>query len=285
MTEIAETTSEVTPVATESVSMFGADGNFNEGGMETAGIPEDLRGNQTLQTTKSVASMASQLVNAQGLIGKNANMAVIPTELSTDLERAEFNKLCGCPDTPDEYTITHAEELGEVDAEVELGFKNLAHSHGLRPETVQALSELDDARMMNMREAMANADVQAKSDAEETLKKQWGAAYDERIHLANRMVSENASDTNKEAILNSIGNDPVVADFLANMAKKFVEHKIISADVSTPTPLDALAKADELRSTPGYVTGELANTSPAKYKQITQQISGLMQQAYPEPGN
>jgi hypothetical protein len=287
MTEIAETTSVETPVAESTVSTgyIGDDGNFTDNWMEQAGIPEDQRSNQTLMATKSVASMASQLTNAQSLIGKNANMAVIPTEQSTDLERAEFNKLCGCPDTPDEYTITHAEDIGEVNAEVEMGFKNLAHSHGLRPETVQALTELDDARMLGMRQAMADAEIQAKADCEEGLKKQWGAAFEERSHLANRMVSENASDENKEAVLKAIGNNPIVCDFLANMAKKFVEHKVISADVNTPTPLDAKAQADTLRSTPGYISGELANTSPARYKQITLEISALMDQAYPEPGN
>jgi hypothetical protein len=66
------------------------------------------------------------------------------------------------------------------------------------------------------------------------------------------------------------------------MAKKFVEHKVITADINTPTPTDALAAAETLRNTPGYITGELANTSPARYKQITQEISSLMEQAYPE---
>jgi hypothetical protein len=287
MTEVAETTSVETPVAAETVSTgyIGDDGNFTDGWMEKAGIPEELRSNQTLATTKSVASMASQLTNAQSLIGKNANMAVIPTEQSTDLERAEFNKLCGCPDTPDEYVITHAEGMGEIDAETETAFKNLAHSKGLRPDVVQALIELDDARMLNMQQSMENAQIQEKADTEEALKKQWGGAYEERMHLANRMIAENATDENKQAVLDKIGNDPIVADFLANMAKKFVEHKIISADVNTPTPLDAKAQADDLRNTPGYITGELANTSPARYNQITQKITTLMEQAYPEQGN
>lgn len=286
MSEATETTSEETQVATESVSMFGDDGStFTENWMETAGVSEELRSDLTLKSTKNIAGLASQLVNAQKLIGQNANMAVIPTDQSTDLERAEFNKLCGCPDTPAEYTITHAEEVGEVDAETEMGFKNLAHSHGLRPETVQALIELDDARMLAMRQGMEDEKVQKATDCTEALKKQWGGAYEERLHLANRMIAENASEDNKAEVLNAIGANPIVADFLANMAKKFVEHKIINADINTPTPLDAKAQADTLRQTPGYISGELANTSPSRYKQITQEITALMEQAYPESGN
>ena len=202
MSEIAENTSVETPVANDSVSTsyIGENGEFTEDWMEKAGVSEDLRGDLTLKSTKSVASLSSQLVNAQKMIGKNPNMAVIPTEQSTEEERNEFYKLCGRPDTPDEYAITHAEGIGEVDVEVEGAFKNLVHSEGLRPETVQKLIELDDARMMAMRQAMENAEIQKTADCEEALKKQWGAAFDERRHLANRMIAENATDENKEEV-------------------------------------------------------------------------------------
>jgi hypothetical protein len=280
MTEVAENTSaEAGSEVAVSTSFIGEDGNFTENWMETAGVHEDLRGNQTLLTTKNVASMASQLVNAQKMIG--ANTTTIPNEQSTEVEWAEFHKACGRPDTPDEYQITHAEGM-EIDAEVEGALKNLAHSHGLRPATVQALIELDDQRMLAMNQAIEDAKVQRTAECEETLKKQWGAAYDERVHLANRMVAENATEENKAEVLDAIGSNPIVCDFLANMAKKFVEHKVISADVTQPTPNDALAEADVLRNTPGYITGELANTSPAKFKQITEQITALMKKAYPE---
>ncbi len=280
MTEVAENTSEETQVASETVSEF--DGNLGEGWMEKYGVSEDLRSNQTLLTTKDVAGMASQLVNAQKMIGQNPNMAVIPTEQSSETEWSEFHKATGRPDTPDEYQIAHPEGV-EVNAELETSFKGLVHSEGLRPSTVQKLSDFYENTIAGMRQAMVDSQVQAKTDCEEALKSKWGAAYDERLHLTNRMVAENATDENKDHVLASIGNDPVVADFLANMAAKFVEHRIITADINQPTPPDALAAAETLRNTPGYINGELANTSPARYKQITKEISALMEQAYPEP--
>ena len=232
-----------------------------------------------------MAGLASQLVNAQKMIGKSADMVVVPTEKSTQAEWDEFHSKTGRPDTIDGYEISHAEGIGEIDAEVETALKNFAHSKGLSPATVQGLIELDDARMLAMRQAMDDADVAEKQTTEEALKKQWGGAYEERLHLANRMINENASEENKEAVLEVIGNNPIVADFLANIAKKFVEHKIINADVSQSTPVEALGKAEELRNTTGYITGELANTSPVRYKQITQEIATLMETAYPEKGN
>jgi len=284
MTEVAENTSVEEPVAGETVSTnyIGEDGNFTEGWMEHAGVAEDLRSDLTLKSTPSVAAMASQLVNAQKMIGKQPNMMVMPTEQSSQTEWDEFHKACGRPDTPDEYEITHLEELGEVNQEMESAFKNLAHSLGLSPTAVQKLIELDDSRMMGMRQAMQESEMQAMEKCQADLKEQWGAAYDERMHLANRMIEENTTDETKEALLGKIGNDPLVADFLANMASKFVEHKVISADVTKHTPSDALAEADMLRNTPGYLNGELKKTSPSRYNQITREIAALYAEAHPE---
>lgn len=283
MTEVAEVSGETQEVPVSTI--IGEDGNFTENWMETAGVEEDLRADLTLKSCKNVKGMASQLVNAQKMIGKNANMVVVPTEQSTQSEWDEFYSKTGRPETVDDYAITHAEEIGDIDGEVEAAFKNLAHSEGLRSSTVQKLIELDDQRILGMRNAMVKAQEAELTACEEKLKEQWGAAYDERMHLANRMIAENTTEDTKDSVLNAIGNSPVVADFLANIAKKFVEHKVITADLDMPTPVEALAEAEKLRATPGYLSGELAKTSPARVKQITAEIATLTQKAYPKKGN
>lgn len=284
MTEVAENTSAEEQVAESTVSttsFIGEDGNFTENWMETAGVHEDLRGDLTLKSTKSVASLASQLVNAQKMIGKSGNMVVIPDENSTEAEWQNYYDQTRGVDTAGDYVLEHDEAVGEINADVETALKELAFSEGMRNSTLQKLIALDDQRMIAMREAMDNAKVQEKAAAEEALKKEWGAAYEQRLHLANRMINENVSDENKEAVLDAIGNDPRVADFLANIAKKFVEHKVIDADVTESTPNDAKAEIEVLRNTPGYVTGELAKTSPARHRQITEQLEVLYKKAFP----
>jgi hypothetical protein len=269
-------------VSDAPTSYIGEDGNFSDGWMEKAGVPEEMWSNPTLTSTKSVASMASQLINAQKMIGKQPNMAVLPSDQSTQVEWDEFHKACGRPDTADEYTITHHEDIGEFNAETETAFKNLAHSLGLKQDAVQKLMELDDTRIMGMRQAMQEADAQKTEQCQADLEKKWGNAYEQKLHLANRMIEENTTDETKDMLLSKIGSDPVVAEFLANMAGKFVEHKIISADVSKHTPSDAKAQAEVLRNTPGYMNGELKKTSPSRYAQITREITALYQEAFHE---
>ncbi len=273
---------EETIVAEASPVLVGEDGNFSENWMEVANVSEDLRADPTLKSTKNVAGLASQLVNAQKMIGQNTNTIALPTETSTEVEWDEFHKKMGRPDTADEYEITHLEGMGEIDAVTEKSFKELVHLEGLKPATVQKLIEFDDNRMLALRQAMTDGDTLKRTEANDKAKAKWGSACEEREHLANRMVEENTTEESKQAVLDIIGNDFVIADFLANIAKKFVEHKIISADVDKVTPVEALAKAEELRNTAGYVSGELSKTSPARYEQITAEIAALYKSAYPE---
>ena len=265
------------PVVDPAPAAF--DGNLPDGWMEDYGVAEDLRGDLTLKSTKHIATMASQLVNAQKMIGKNTTS--IPNADSPQTEWDSFHDNFR-PATAGDYEMNHLEGAGEINAEVESQMREFFHSEGLRASTVQKLVELDDARMMDMRAAFDKAEEQKNADCESACKKEWGAAYDERLQLANRMINENVSEEKRAYLLEKIGNDAAVSDFLANIASKFVEHKIIDATITQNTPLDALAKADELRNTPGYINGELANTSPARYKQITQELADLYADAYPE---
>jgi hypothetical protein len=279
MTEVAEQASaEETQVATETVSYVGEGGILNEGWMEGLGVHEDLRNDLTLKSTKNVAGLASQLVNAQKMIGKN--MTSLPNADSTDVEWDAFKDNFR-PATAGDYTFEHIEGM-EVNEEFETSIKEFAHQKGWRQEDVQDLIALDDARIAGMKDAIAQAEAQKMTDAETALKKEWGGAYEERLHLANRMINDNVSEENKAAILEQVGNNPVIANFLADIAAKFVEHKIIDASITKSTPMDAIAKAEELMHTAGYITGELAKTSPARHKQITEEIAALNAEAYPE---
>ena len=277
MAEVAENTS--AEAGSEETVSTEFDGNLGDGWMEKYGVAEDLRGDQTLQTTKHIGALASQLVNAQKMIGKNTTS--IPNEDSPQTEWDAFHDNFR-PATAGDYTFDHAEGIGEIDEALETQMKDFFHAEGLRKSTVDKLVALDDTRIMGMRQALADAQDKKLADAETALKTQWGSAYDERLHLANRMVNDNTTDETKQQILDEMGNNPVIANFLADIASKFVEHKIIDATITQNTPIDALAKADELRNTPGYISGELANTSPSRYKQITLEISALMEEAYPE---
>ena len=112
---------------------------------------------------------------------------------------------------------------------------------------------------------------------EAALRQQWGAAYDERLAAANRMIAENTTEQNKPAILARIGNDPVVADFLATIAKKNFSEDTAPGHQETSTALtpgEAKLKMNELVAERA-AQPNLRGDNPSKYTRLNQEIERL----------
>ena len=63
------------------------------------------------------------------------------------------------------------------------------------------------------------------------------------------MIGENVAADDEEKVLEVIGNNPYVADFLANIGKKFMEGKLVTPDAvpeGARTPAEAKLKMNEL---------------------------------------
>ena len=280
--EVATTeASEETQVATdEAVSLIDSEGKFSEGWKDS--LPEEIRGEKCLDTFGDLSGAMKMLVHAQKSIGKDK--IVMPTEKSTQAEWDSFYEIMGRPKTPEEYVWEPGEGIAEyVDPNLTAEARTLFHELGFSSKQAEALFAFEEKRITGALEQQEVVAAQAMKESEEALRAKWGGAYDQRLHLANKMVAENTTEETKQPILDTIGNNPVVADFLATIAKKFVEGGIITGtEADMPTPVEATAKADELRATPGYLDGQLKKTNPAKHRQITQDISALYEQAHPE---
>ena len=275
-----ETTAVETEAGTEAFSWVNDEGKLSEGWKER--LPEDIRGEKSLDTFDDIPGMAKMLVHGQKMVGRNR--IALPTEVSTPEEIDEFYRQIGRPETKDDYKMEVPDELADVmDANVIEGAKELFHKIGLTQAQADALFAFDQKRYSDAMQGNEALVEQATKDAEAALRNKWGAAYDERLHIANKMIADNTDDSNREQVLASIGNNPVVADFLATIGKKFMEGGLVDGvSTSINTPLEAKAKADELRSTPGYLNGQLAKSNPSMHARITEQITEQMKLAYPE---
>ena len=271
---------ETTAVETEAFSWVNEEGKLSEGWKEQ--LSEDIRGEKSLDTFDDIPGMAKMLVHGQKMLGRDK--IALPTEVSTPEEMDEFYRQIGRPETKDDYKMEVPDELADVmDANVIEGAKELFHKIGLTQAQADALFAFDQKRYSDAMQGNEASSEQATKDAEAALRSKWGAAYDERLHIANKMIADNTDDSNREQVLASIGNNPMVADFLANIGKKFMEGGLVDGvSTSINTPLEAKAKADELRSTPGYLNGQLAKANPSMHARITEQITEQMKLAYPE---
>ncbi len=260
-----------TTVAPES--FVGTDGVFAED-WQSKLQDESLRGDQTLKTLKNVESLAKSYVHVRKQVP--LDKIAIPGVNATEQELSAFHEALGRPPTAEEYVMDVPEDNKEDFSEELIGeARGIFHGIGLNQKQVDTLWEFEQKRLATANKALDDFEEQEKSEAETALRNKWGTAYDENIHLGNRMISENSLDgEERDYLIAEYGNSPRLANFLANIAKKFVEHKIIT-DVETPSA-DLEGKIAELMNTPAYKDPEF--TDRAEHKRVVDQVYALREQ-------
>lgn len=263
-------------VTPEVVTFVNPDGTFKDGWQDKF-IPEDFRPLGVYKTVTDVPSAMKRLGELEKLRGKQGKGIMPLTPDSTPTERDLFYKALGRPDKPDDYKWEAPKELAQYyPAETLKDAMGELHKAGLTQEQVASVLALDVKRTQTGLESMQKAQEAAVEQATIALKAKWGEAYDERIHLANRMIAENVAEADRPAILEKIGNDPIVADFLATIGKKFTEGKIVNTDQAPGkmTPAEAKLKMDELIGE-RLADMNMKSNNPAKFKRLSDEINRL----------
>jgi hypothetical protein len=278
MSEVEPTVAEpvVEPVAatTETPSLLNDEGNFNDGWKSN--LPEEIRENSAFTNVKNIGDMGNQLINAQKAIGKDK--VALPGDNASPEEWAEFHSQTGRPATPADYVIDIADEAKEIVApELLESFREVAHKAGLTQKQIETVIGFEIENSLKGIEAMNGDTEREKAKAGEALREKWGADYESRLHITNRVIAENAEGEDKAYILSKIGNDPIIGNFLANIGSRFQEARIMTGEKSgIPSPSEARSKANELRTT-DYLTGEMKRNNPELHDRTTREIQELTQ--------
>jgi len=265
---------ELTPVP-----LVDADGKFSENFKES--LAEEIRGEKILDNLGDFHGAMKQLVHAQKQIGKDK--VVLPDEKSTENDWNMFFDQIGRPKTAGDYKFVKDESLPEdiYDDTLITSFLEGAHKAGFTQKQIDFMRTFESMRLKSGLESMQAQKDKELREVTEALKAKWGAAYDQRLHLANLMVNENSEEgEERDMVLSIIGNNPIVADFLANIAKRFMEDKAITGSMTTPTPSEAIKEAEKLRATPGYLDGKLFESNPIRHNEITKKIQELYEVAH-----
>jgi len=122
-------------------------------------------------------------------------------------------------------------------------------------------------------EEMARSGEAEQKETQAALEEKWGVdAYNDRMHFAKRLVEDNTTPENKQALLDAIGSNQHILEFVAEFGMKFKEAKRIDPDgtaKSVLTKQDHLGRARELMETPGYTKGTLP---PAQMERLQKEI-------------
>jgi hypothetical protein len=263
-------------------TFIGDDGKFQPGWKEYY-VPEEMRTDKVFDTFDDVAGSLKMLGSLQGMIGKKG--LIVPGEASPPTEWDNFHRGLGRPDTKDQYTMKVPEDLIETyDENLVAKAREMFWELGYNQKQVDRMWAFEEERIRGAMEIIAKAESDKFLEA-----KKWGEDNPQEAHLANRIIAENVENQEeKEALLGVIGNNTVVANFLATIGKKFMEHKIIT-ETEQPhgmTSGEALTEAKKIEQTPGFLLPDekgqlLRDSNRPEYDRLEKERDRLYQLANP----
>ena len=218
-------------------------------------IPEEIRDHKSLAHFTDVGAMAKSLVNAQSMIG--ADKVAIPGKHATDEDWGEVWRKLGRPDTPDGYELVNEMPEGiEQNDDMLNWFRNTAHEIGMTPTQAQKMLGRYNQFLGTQMGADEGQIEQLRETTEIELKKEYGAAFADRVSNGNAVMQEFGGEGLTELQLADgrlLGDHPDIIKLMVNVGE-FINSKI-GEDVLAGTkssgglaPDDARAKLEEIRA-------------------------------------
>lgn len=198
--------------------------------MTEAGLPDDLRSNQTLQQFKGATikdvlpQLGKSYVEARSMIGKKAYE--LPQPDWTPEKYAEWNKTIGVPDSPDKYELPAEDLLNKagIPKDVLSVASKKFHELGLTPRQVKGL--LNDWYVQDAVKGAELQEQQRKQEAEKMaseLQKQHGDKLEAKKNMVRSLFATHGGTIAERLEKAGFGNDPELFNALAGIAEKFSE--------------------------------------------------------------
>lgn len=204
-------------------------------------LPDDLKAEKALESIQDIPGLAKSYIHAQKLVG--ADKIPVPNKFATDEDwQAVYSKL-GRPENPDAYEF-NLKENSNIDENALKGFKETAHKNGLLPKQAEAIMNFYNDMTQNYIEDLNSKSEQGRSNAEQALKKEWGAAFDNKVQQASTIANKYINNDFAHLTLSDgtkIGDHPDFIKAFANIANDLGEDKLVAAQgpqYMTPAEID-----------------------------------------------
>lgn len=237
-----------------------------------ASLPDDLKQEKSLSSFKDVATLAKSYVHAQKSLGSRIP---IPDPTNAEALNEIYTKL-GRPESPDKYEIQRVEGLNYNEA---LESKILEQAHRLGLNHQQA-SELVNWTAQDHAESVAAL----RESTEQTLKQEWGQAYDKNIALAQRGLRAFADKELLELIDSTgLGNHPAMIRLAHSIGSALGEDSAIGSGGTgnTMTPADAKSQIGRIMADPNHLYHAQHAGKPG-HKEAVAEMQRLFQMAHPQ---
>ncbi|HEU4635535.1 MAG TPA: hypothetical protein VFS41_05110 [Edaphobacter sp.] len=273
----------------------GGNGGAGTGGEGTGGgggggdflsqLPEDIRGDSSLKDIKDIAGLAKGYVNAQRLIGYDK--VAIPKEDSPKEVWDQYYAKIGRPATPEEYKLPKVESKIKIEENDPVigSFRTKAHELGLNGKQVAGLYQWFIETQNGIHDSNMGNWQKNQEQAAATLKKDWGAAYDQNISLAQQAVEQLGGAPLKELLDSSrLGDHPALIKVFHEVGKLLAEEGRLDGKASlgeAMSPGEAQARIKEKKADPNFLKAYTNPRDPG-HQHAVEEMQKLYKFAFPE---
>lgn len=218
-----------------------------------AGVGNEWAEDSSMQNIKSIEDLAKGYVHAQRMVGKDK--VVLPSDLSTDDEKREFLHKMGLPKDKEEYKINRAEE-SKVSDDFANSFIERAYAQGIMPSQAQDMLDFYEDQVGAEEKVQAQMMEQDMTSTVEALKGEYGQAFDSKIVLANKVLS----DTMDEATIEKMRASGLLnnGEFIRTMVK--IGEGLVTEGKFTHDPkADGRLTPSEAKAKIGEIQGNMAH--------------------------
>lgn len=257
--------------------VLGEDGGLNDNWTKV--LPKELQEDAAFKNIKTFGALAKSYANAQKMVG--ADKVALPGKNATKDEITAFHAKIGCPETPDKYTFKTPEKMPEginFNPDSFKAFQQFSHELGLSDKQNAALHAWHMNNLQEGVKAQDQAAVTAQAETVKTLQKEWGAAYDQELRIAQR-AADLVPGGREIFVKAGVADNAEMLKVLAWFGHKMGEDTLGNDKNNLIIPTDAIVKINEIRGNKehAYYKGDHPG-----HKDAVAEMNRLYKLAYPE---
>lgn len=245
----------------------------------TSGLNDEMRGYVQTKGFKDVSAVLDSYRGLEKTIGAPPEHIIkLPKDMSGPDGKAVWQRL-GAPKEAKDYKIEMAKEFG--DEKLGEAIRDMAFQNNMTHAQTEGLVKWMNERQQSLVKAHQDA-VQTKlTDAQAALKKEWGAAFDQNVNIADQAAIKFGLDENVvQALGRALGPDKTM-QLLYSLGRGTGEAQFVTGQTAgggALAPNEALHQIEELKNDQSFLKRFTSGEAEAVRK-----WNKLHEQAYAAP--